>query len=64
LGLAVPLSAGLRAPVSPGDVRLALAQIEHEREGLRARLAKAREWEQDVIAARGQAISRILALLP
>ena len=64
LGLAVPLSAGLRAPVSPDDVRSALARVEHEREGLRARLAKAREWEQDVIAARGQAVSRILALLP
>ena len=64
LGLALPLVPGLRAPVSPTDVAAVLARVAAERPALQARLAQARAWELEAIAARGQVIQRILDLPP
>jgi MGT family glycosyltransferase len=63
LGLAVPLVDTLRGRVSAANVRAALACVAARRESLRARLAEARAWELDTIAARGQVIERILGLI-
>jgi MGT family glycosyltransferase len=63
LGLALPLVAGVRAPVTRADLDAALARIASERTRVQARLAEARRWELETIAARGALIERIVALL-
>jgi UDP:flavonoid glycosyltransferase YjiC (YdhE family) len=63
LGLAVPLVDALRGPVSPGDVRSALARVAAEREAMQARLAEARGWEIETIRARASVIERIIGLM-
>jgi MGT family glycosyltransferase len=62
LGLAVPLTAKPRAAVAPGAVRSALACLEEERADFEARLAVARSWELRTMAARDEALDRILRL--
>jgi MGT family glycosyltransferase len=64
LGIAIPLSAELRGPVSAADVRSALSNIAARRKNMLERLSEARQWELDVIAGRGRVIQSILDLVP
>jgi MGT family glycosyltransferase len=61
LGLAVPLTQGLRAKVSPQMVRDAIQTVTHQRHAMRSRLETARGWEDRVISSRPEVIDRILA---
>jgi UDP:flavonoid glycosyltransferase YjiC (YdhE family) len=63
LGLAVPLVEVPRGPVSPGDVRAALARVVEEHDVMRVRLAEARGWELKTILARPSVIDRIIGLM-
>jgi zeaxanthin glucosyltransferase len=63
LGMAVPLAERPLQPVSPDDVLAALARVEAEGDAMRARLAEAREWEIETIAARGAVIDRMTDLV-
>jgi UDP:flavonoid glycosyltransferase YjiC (YdhE family) len=63
MGLAVPLVNVLRGPVTPGDVRAALARVVAEREPMRSRLAEARCWELETIRRRASVIERIVGLM-
>ena len=63
LGIAVPLTGELRGPLTAAEVHAALARVAAQRECMRERLAEARQWELDVIAARGEIIQRILDLI-
>ncbi len=62
LGLSIPLASAPRARVTPADVRRALDEVTARRTALRERLDDAREWELEVIAARGSVLDRIGAL--
>lgn len=62
LGLAVPLTAaGVRAPVTPADIAAALDTVDQRRDELAAALARARAWEDEVLAGREEIAARILA---
>jgi hypothetical protein len=62
LGIAIPLARAARAPIGREDVERALAAAETRGEEMRAALARAREAEVEVIAARDEVLDRILAL--
>jgi MGT family glycosyltransferase len=61
LGLAVPLTQGLRAHVSPQMVRDAIQTVTRQRHAMRSSLETARGWEDRVISSRPEVIERILA---
>lgn len=62
-GLALPLAAAPRAPLTASDVRGALARFADERQAMLRRLAEARTWELAAMQARGAVIERIVGLL-
>ena len=62
LGLAVPLADEPRGEVAPGALAQALGRLEDDRGGYAERLERAREWELETIAGRGEALDRILEL--
>lgn len=62
LGLAIPLVAAPRAPVTPDDVRAALDEVARRRAELQSRLDEARTWELEVIAGRTSVVDRVCAL--
>lgn len=62
LGVAVRLVDEPRAPLTSGAVAAGLAQIAQRRAHFDAALERAREWELDVIARRGEVVERMLAL--
>jgi MGT family glycosyltransferase len=62
LGLAAPLSDGLRAPLQAEAVRRAFDHVMANRQTFAPRLAEVRQWELDVIAAREDVLDRMLAL--
>lgn len=59
-GIAVPL---LEEPLSMSDVSRALNTVRSEGAALRARLAQARVWEENVVQRRPAVIDRIIALM-
>lgn len=61
LGLAVPLAAGVRAPVPGGLVRAGIERVLDRGDSFRSNLSLARGWEDRVIAARPDVIRRVLA---
>lgn len=63
LGLAVPLVAAPRAPVTDEAVGAALAGLSAKRESLAAGLAAARGWELDVLDGRDAVLQRIVDLI-
>ncbi|HUI25407.1 MAG TPA: glycosyltransferase [Candidatus Kryptonia bacterium] len=63
LGLAIPLVETLRGAVGPQDIGAALARVAAERTAIGARLAEARRWELETIAARPAVIARIIDLM-
>ena len=63
LDLAVPLGRGPRAPISETDVIEALDTVELRQGVLQASLARAAQWEVDVIEARDHVFDRIEGLL-
>ncbi len=62
-GLAVPLVASPRGPVSEEAVVAALAELAARRDSMHARLVEARGWERDVIRGRGAVVDRITDLI-
>jgi MGT family glycosyltransferase len=62
-GLAIPLSDRPRARLTEDDVRAAVIEFMKHRESMRASLAKARDWELEVIADRGSVLRRIAELI-
>jgi UDP:flavonoid glycosyltransferase YjiC (YdhE family) len=62
-GLAIPLAGSLRGPIGPDDVDVALTELARNREEVHANLARAFEWELQVIADRDSVVRRITALL-
>jgi UDP:flavonoid glycosyltransferase YjiC (YdhE family) len=62
LGLAVALTTEPRAPVTPTDVRVALARLANDAAGFGKRLAEARSWELRTMSQRNQVVDRIVAL--
>ena len=62
LGVAVRLVPEPRAPLTPEAVAAGLERIVAERAEFDAALERARRWELDVIARRGEVIERMLAL--
>jgi len=62
LGLAIPLTAEPRGPVTPEDIRAALDELAGRRALVRERLEEARAWELEVIAGRASVLDRICAL--
>jgi MGT family glycosyltransferase len=62
LGLAIPLTAEPRGPVTPEDVRAALGELAGRRALVRERLREACAWELEVIAGRASVLDRICAL--
>ena len=62
LGLAVALSDVPQAPLTPAGVHAALDEVLANRDAMLDRLAEARQWELDVIAARPNVAQRILDL--
>jgi len=62
LGVAIPLATSPRAPVTPADVVKALDELSGRQTAVRERLDEAREWELEVIAARGSVLDQIEAL--
>jgi UDP:flavonoid glycosyltransferase YjiC (YdhE family) len=63
LGLAIPLADSPRAALTEGAVHDAFAALADRRESMSASLAKAREWEQQVIADRDSVLDRITELI-
>jgi UDP:flavonoid glycosyltransferase YjiC (YdhE family) len=63
-GLAVPLTSAPRSAVTDEDLRRALSELDGAGESLRASLAKARDWELEVIANRDSVLRRITDLIP
>ena len=61
-GVALRLVKEPRAPLTPDAVADGLAQIAQRRADFDAALERARGWELDVIARRGEVIERMLAL--
>ncbi len=61
-GFALPLAATLRQPLVAADIEAALARLATNAASLRAALAIARQWEEEVIRRRPDVIRRILAL--
>lgn len=62
-GLAIPLAGSLRGPIGPDDVDVALTELARNREEVHANLARAFEWELQVIADRDSVVRRITHLL-
>jgi UDP:flavonoid glycosyltransferase YjiC (YdhE family) len=62
LGLAVPVVDAPRAPVTAGDFGRALREAAAAAPRLARALARAREWEQEVLEGREAVIDQILAL--
>lgn len=62
-GLAIPLAGSLRGPIGLEDVDVALTELARNREGMHANLARAFEWELQVIADRDSVVRRITDLL-
>ena len=62
LGLAIPVVDAPRAPVTAEDFRRALGQAAAAAPRLARALARAREWEQEVLEAREGVIDQVLAL--
>jgi UDP:flavonoid glycosyltransferase YjiC (YdhE family) len=62
LGLAIPASATPRAPVTAEDFSRGLARVVHEGPRLASALARAREWEDEVLAGREAVLERLLRL--
>jgi UDP:flavonoid glycosyltransferase YjiC (YdhE family) len=61
-GLAIPLADAPRAPIGASDVEAALAALLARREPMRQALARARRWEEAVMANRSSVLRRIAAL--
>ena len=62
LGLAIPVVDAPRAPVTAEDFRRAFGQAAASAPRLARALARAREWEQEVLEARESVIDQVLAL--
>ena len=62
LGLAIPVVDAPRAPVTAEDFRRALGQAAAAAPRLARALARAREWEQEVLEAREGVIDQVVAL--
>jgi MGT family glycosyltransferase len=62
LGLSVPLARTRRASLTVAAVHAALDTVEGRRAAMAAALARARQEEERVIAARGAVVDRVLAL--
>jgi UDP:flavonoid glycosyltransferase YjiC (YdhE family) len=62
LGIAFPLAAELREPLTVEMVRSALQRYMDERDEMLVNLAVVRQWELDAIAGPGQVVAQILAL--
>lgn len=62
-GIAVPLTASLRSPVTADDVRAALAAVVAGREAMMARIDRARSKELEVMAQRPAVLARIMGLI-
>jgi MGT family glycosyltransferase len=62
-GLAIPLTDRTRGRISEEDVRAALTWFMRSRDSMRASLARARDWELEVIADRSSVLQRITALI-
>jgi UDP:flavonoid glycosyltransferase YjiC (YdhE family) len=63
LGIATPIAASPRCPLDPGLVQAALQRIRSDRLGFAQRLKDARSRELETMAARGEVVDRILALV-
>ena len=62
-GVSIPLAAHPRAKLRPESVRQALDDVAANREAMLASLAKAREWELEVMSNRDAVVRRILDLI-
>jgi MGT family glycosyltransferase len=62
LGLAMPLTQAVRAPVAPEAVAGAADALSEQRESFLGRLEAARNWELQVIADRPSVVERVSAL--
>lgn len=62
LGPAIPVVEGLRAPIAADDIRRAVAQAAADAPRLRDALARACEWEREVLEGREAVIDRLLEL--
>ncbi len=62
-GVSIPLAAHPRAKLRPESVRQALDDVAANREAMLASLAKAREWELEVMSNRDAVVQRILDLI-
>ncbi len=62
LGLAIPLTAGARDPVTPADMTVALLNVNANRKNMRARLDQAYAWEQETMERRDRVVRQILDL--
>jgi UDP:flavonoid glycosyltransferase YjiC (YdhE family) len=63
LGLALPLGSAPRAPISVGEVTAAVLGLQDQRPILRENLARAYEWEMEVMRARDSTMERIEGLI-
>ena len=63
LGLAVPLVAGLRAPIAAADVHAALDRIAAGSDAMQSALARARQWELAVMANRPAVLQQLVDLM-
>ena len=62
LGLALPLTTTPRAPFGVDDVHAALGRLADAESDMRTRLARAQQWERDVLAGRDAVLDDLLAL--
>ena len=63
LGLALPLTAEVRAPVTEELVDAAIDECLRGRETMSVALARAREWELDLVPRRHEIVDRIVGLI-
>jgi UDP:flavonoid glycosyltransferase YjiC (YdhE family) len=62
LGLAIPLTTSVRAVPKVSDVLSVLKRFERERGQMQASLQRACQWEQQMMARRGEVMQRILRM--
>lgn len=63
LGLAAPLADAVRGPFTPADVDRVLDAVSGRRVAMESALARARAWEEAVIARRPEVIAQIVGLM-
>jgi UDP:flavonoid glycosyltransferase YjiC (YdhE family) len=63
LGLALPLGNTPREPLTAGDIKAALTQVQQQMPALKENLARAYDWEMETIAAREVTLERLEGLI-